>query len=505
MIEMQFKRNIKKYFLSNKKVVFLLSFLLIFFVFCPNSKASDLSIRLSGKILLQVESKGEAYYVNPIDQKKYYLGRPNDAFEIMRSFGLGVSNNDLNNFLKNGARSNLSGRILIQVQDKGQAYYINPDNLKLYYLGRPNDAFNLMRQLGLGISNYNLSQISSGYLDDNFSTTYNLIPGPGEKLINFTWKYKNKNYNLNQIFNDNLYNNYKSSSKVFYYSENNPPDNLRNSYYGVFLNVKNNDSSIDNLLRDLKKKSDQEGFSDDEFVEFIMAFVQFIPYDFSKNENSPQNFPYETLYKNSGICSDKTFLAWLMLKKTGYGAIIFDYPSAKHSAVAVACSGTSSYNSGYCFVETTNYFPIGVFPGELSSGRAGSGETNWSSVFSGDSLGSVETYQKISGRVYNGIENTINKVNTISKTEKSIKQKQGEIETIANQLNILKVELDRLLIKLNEYKEKNDIRNYNLTINEYNAKVENYNNVLKNYKLKVDIYNNDVSFFNKLVKDFYQN
>ena len=37
-----------------------------------------------GKILLQVEGNGEAWYVNPGDGKRYFLGRPADAFRIMR-------------------------------------------------------------------------------------------------------------------------------------------------------------------------------------------------------------------------------------------------------------------------------------------------------------------------------------------------------------------------------------------------------------------------------------
>lgn len=54
-----------------------------------------LSNRLSGCILLRVESHGEAWYVNPTNDFKYYLGRPTDAFAIMRGLGLGITNIDL--------------------------------------------------------------------------------------------------------------------------------------------------------------------------------------------------------------------------------------------------------------------------------------------------------------------------------------------------------------------------------------------------------------------------
>jgi len=118
-----------------------------------------LSNRLSGRILLQVEAKGEAWYVNPLNTDKYYLGRPADAFGIMRNLGLGINNRSYNSF--NGiAPARLAGRILINVDDFGRAYYVNPVDLRMHYLGRPADAFNVMRNLGLGITNANLRQIT---------------------------------------------------------------------------------------------------------------------------------------------------------------------------------------------------------------------------------------------------------------------------------------------------------------------------------------------------------
>lgn len=119
----------------------------------------SLTKKLLGRILLQVQEKGEAWYLNPLDSKKYFLGRPSDAFNLMRQLGLGISNKDFDSF-KGAAPKRLAGRILIKVEDLGKAYYVNPLNLKMSFLGRPGDAFNLMRQLGLGISNYDLRQIA---------------------------------------------------------------------------------------------------------------------------------------------------------------------------------------------------------------------------------------------------------------------------------------------------------------------------------------------------------
>ncbi|MFH0892426.1 MAG: Gmad2 immunoglobulin-like domain-containing protein [Candidatus Falkowbacteria bacterium] len=114
--------------------------------------------RLSGRILLQVEAHGEAWYVYPVNRLRYYLGRPADAFRIMRELGLGVSESDYDRF-KDNAPSRLLGRILLRVQAHGEAYYVDPVSHDLIYLGRPDDAFRIMREEGLGITNANLSRM----------------------------------------------------------------------------------------------------------------------------------------------------------------------------------------------------------------------------------------------------------------------------------------------------------------------------------------------------------
>lgn len=125
---------------------------------------------LKGRIVLQVQENGEAWYIDPADTKRYYLGRPSDAFQIMRERGVGISNADLEKIPKNGDAWNGSasimkytqGRILLQVEENGEAWYVNPVDGRRYYLGRPADAFNIMRSQGLGITKENLKKLSFG-------------------------------------------------------------------------------------------------------------------------------------------------------------------------------------------------------------------------------------------------------------------------------------------------------------------------------------------------------
>jgi hypothetical protein len=134
----------------------------------PHGAKRDVAMenRLSGRILLDVQAKGEAWWVDPVTKSRLFLGRPDDAFNVMRKQGLGISNDDLNKIAKSddnrtsgSLAKRLAGRIVLQVEDNGEAWFINPVTLKRHSLGRPADAFNVMRGLGLGITEDNLNRV----------------------------------------------------------------------------------------------------------------------------------------------------------------------------------------------------------------------------------------------------------------------------------------------------------------------------------------------------------
>ncbi|MFA6306645.1 MAG: hypothetical protein WCV70_01900 [Patescibacteria group bacterium] len=195
------------------KKIFLIS--LIFCLISPNIAKS--AALLAGRILLQIEEKGQAWYVHPENQTRYYLGTPTDAFNLMRKLSIGISDKDLtkipigisdNNYPdsdSDGLYDNLedaigtdkqnkdtdndsyndkeeldngynplgegkqpvdkkftqknSGKIFLQVEKNGEAWYVEPLAQKRYFLGRPADAFKIMKNFGLGITNADLQKI----------------------------------------------------------------------------------------------------------------------------------------------------------------------------------------------------------------------------------------------------------------------------------------------------------------------------------------------------------
>ena len=209
--------------------------------------------RLKGQILLTVEQKGEAYYLHPSKQELYYLGRPDDAFEIMRSQGIGIHNRNIEkisigldittgkdsdgdglpDLLEDGIGTNRNkkdtdndgfndktevatnfdpriagktmpidkkfaqsqkGNILLQVEQHGEAWYIYPKDQKRYYLGRPQDAFDVMRFLGLGISDADFLRLTGLKKEPLFgamciNNRYDLVKALGAEATRYPVKW----------------------------------------------------------------------------------------------------------------------------------------------------------------------------------------------------------------------------------------------------------------------------------------------------------------------------
>lgn len=150
-----------------KILIFLLGFLLLIPIMPIEAVVA--ANNLKGRILLQVESKGEAWYVDTAHGARISLGKPDDMFQLMRSIGLGIKQTELRQYLEDSFPERLAGKILLNVEEKGEAYYISPDDLKGYYLGSPSKAFQVIKEKALGITNANLNKIEISSSTSNIS------------------------------------------------------------------------------------------------------------------------------------------------------------------------------------------------------------------------------------------------------------------------------------------------------------------------------------------------
>ncbi|MCX6714775.1 MAG: ice-binding family protein [Candidatus Uhrbacteria bacterium] len=139
---------------------------------------STTSSGLKGKILLQVQSHGEAWYIHPISGSRYYMKDGVTAYGMMRKFGVGITDKNLLLIpsvasvaeLKastsicptNSAAKNQAGKIMLQVQQHGEAWYVDAGKCRRIYLKDGAAAYSVMRFLGLGITNADLEKMKIG-------------------------------------------------------------------------------------------------------------------------------------------------------------------------------------------------------------------------------------------------------------------------------------------------------------------------------------------------------
>lgn len=137
-----------------------------------------LTERLHGRILLQVEDHGEAWYVREKDSRRYYMRDGEAAYQMMRYFSLGITDEDLELIpavedttemnestsvcASNELANRLKGEILLQVDQHGEAWYVDPVKCRRIYLEDGVAAYDIMRYLGLGITNADLDKIRMG-------------------------------------------------------------------------------------------------------------------------------------------------------------------------------------------------------------------------------------------------------------------------------------------------------------------------------------------------------
>ena len=107
-----------------------------------------------------------------ITRKRYYLADGPTAYEFLRTFGLGITNTDLASIPSEddatgggSLATSLSGRVLIQVEEHGEAWYVNPSDLKRYYMADGDDEYRIMRELSLGTLMSDISEIPIGEVE----------------------------------------------------------------------------------------------------------------------------------------------------------------------------------------------------------------------------------------------------------------------------------------------------------------------------------------------------
>ncbi|MDD1676295.1 MAG: hypothetical protein LUQ40_01010, partial [Methanomicrobiales archaeon] len=125
-------------------------------------------------------------------------------------------------------------------------------------------------------------------------------------------------------------------------------------YYHAFLDDPLEETAMDRIIAEIQSSAQDP----DDQLRCAVSLVQNIPYGTGPAEPPHRyhnaQYPYETLYENSGVCEDKSLLLASILRRLGFGVVLFKFDAENHMAVGVRCADAYDFrDSGYAFIETT--------------------------------------------------------------------------------------------------------------------------------------------------------
>lgn len=334
------------------------------------------------------------------------------------------------------------------------------------------------------------------------------LENPIEKKI--SWEFQGETYRLSEQLYGSVYAYYKNKPKEYRYFGA-LDEGWEEKYYAMFLGNEQGNALIAQIAEDIARQGRKKGLGDDGVVELVMSFVQSIPYDdvrakriLSGSSDVSAQYPYETLFINSGVCSDKSFLAAVMLRSLGYGTALFVYDSENHMAIGIKCADQySTYSSGYCYAETTNPGnKIGIVPSLDASNKASAVIAN----FAQDQqqairqLGAVKIYAASDGKTYRGIANTYVQQKEMDVLRGDIDALRKKIQGMKNDVGNQQDSIQAMKRTLESYAQSGEIGKYNAMVEKFNALVDENKKSVTEYNKLVNLYNEKVSRYNGLLQ-----
>ncbi len=171
------------------------------------------------------------------------------------------------------------------------------------------------------------------------------------KTITLNYILRGKSYQIEYTVYRGIYNHLSDIDRSIYYTSGTTPPSDKD-FIMKKLNNEEEKQFIEPLVDLIRKKTTKT----DDQARIAISLVQNIPYDQwgVDTRNLYGKYPYEVIYTNSGVCSEKSRLLQYLLIELGFGVATFEFDIENHEVVGIKCPQQYSYlNSGYCFVEST--------------------------------------------------------------------------------------------------------------------------------------------------------
>ena len=252
------------------------------------------------------------------------------------------------------------------------------------------------------------------------------------------------------------------------------------------------DPAQDSLYAALLAEADairlRQKLSDDEYVDLIAVYIQSLRYE--TREQNPAKFPVETVVDLAGDCDDKSLLLAGLLSREGYPVALLLFGPESHMAVGVGSDDYHYKNSGYAFVETTNYSFVGVPTDKLGGNLT---------LYSDPVIIPISNGTKFYG---SGSETRyIHDMYVLS--DQKVKELEPRVESMGADLTSQEEKIARLESHMQELRTTGNTGSYNAQVPVYNALVTDYNTRLAAYRQLFALYEKYALVHNYILEHMY--
>ncbi|MFY9800211.1 MAG: hypothetical protein WAK10_03080 [Methanoregula sp.] len=248
------------------------------------------------------------------------------------------------------------------------------------------------------------------------------------------------------------------------------------------------DSLYTAFLAEADKTRIRQKLTDDEYLELFAVYVQSLQYE--TREQNPAKFPVETVVDRAGDCDDKSLLLAGLLSREGYTVALLLFGPESHMAVGVGSDDYRYKNTGYAFVETTNYSFIGVPTDNL-----GGDLTLYSDPVIIPISNGTKFYR--SGRETQYIQDMY------MSSDLKVKELEPQVKSMGADITSRKEKITRLELQMQELKTAGNTVSYNAQVPAHNALVADYNTRLGTYRERFALYEKYALVHNYILEHMY--
>jgi hypothetical protein len=286
-------------------------------------------------------------------------------------------------------------------------------------------------------------------------------------MISHQFPFENKGVSLTIPVNASVYAGAKQSEKVTTVYGNISEEVWVAKSYRSMVQDPAQDGLYDALIAEADTIRLRQKLSDDEYLELMTVYVQSLKYQ--TREQNPVKFPVETVVDRAGDCDDKSLLLAGLLSRLGYPAALFLFGPESHMAVGVGSDQYLYKETGYAFVETTNYSFIGV-PTERLGGNL--------SLYSDPLIIPISNGTKL----YRSGNKTLYIHDMYESTDRKVKELQPLIKSMGSDLTSRQEKIASLNTQMQDLKNSGNTGGYNALVPFHNALVSDYKAKLETYR-----------------------